>query len=333
MPEHVQPDPAPFFCSPILMPKVWGGRRLARWGKTLPEGVQVGESWEVADLTSTSPTGGGGQGVHSTIGSGPLHGATLHDAVAVWGARLLGTTPPGPGGAFPLLVKYLDAREHLSVQVHPSPEYARAHPEAHLKTETWYVLDAEEIDGTSPVIFKGLLPGVGEADLRRHIEQGTVPQVLRAVPAVPGSCHTLPSGTIHALGAGVLVAEVQTPSDTTFRVYDWAREYGRTGRSLHIEESLACICYDQPPEATVCPPGGASCRLAETPYFAIDERIGAASLSGGRDAAAVLMVIDGHGALAGNPSMALKRGDTVIVPAACGCAWQGDVRVLVVRVG
>ena len=141
-----------------------------------------------------------------------------------------------PAGGFPLLVKYLDAREHLSVQVHPSPDYAKSHEGAHLKTESWLILDADE----GAMLYKGLKPGTSGADLQRAIESGTVPDLLIAEPAVVGQCHTLPSGTVHALGAGVLVAEVQTPSDTTFRVYDWAKEYGRDGRELHIDQALEC---------------------------------------------------------------------------------------------
>ncbi len=199
---------------PILKEKVWGGRRLGGLGKALPAGAMVGESWEVADLASTSEGGGGGGAARSVIREGALAGRTLHDAMRLWSPWLMAD------GGFPLLVKFLDAREHLSVQVHPSPEYARAHPDAHLKTECWYVMEA--VPGS--VIYKGVKPGVTrerfEAALRAGRGEGVV-ELLDAVPAIVGECHNLPSGTVHALGAGVLVAEVQTPSDTTFRVYYW----------------------------------------------------------------------------------------------------------------
>jgi hypothetical protein len=127
---------------PILLEKVWGGRRLERYGKKLPPGKLIGESWEVADLPATSESGAGGGPARSVIANGALAGRTLHDALELWGEGLLGPKPPWPGGAYPLLVKFLDARENLSVQVHPSPAYAAAHPGAHLKTECWYVLQA-----------------------------------------------------------------------------------------------------------------------------------------------------------------------------------------------
>ena len=145
------------------------------------------------------------------------------------------------GGDFPLLVKFLDARANLSVQVHPSAAYAQAHPDAHLKSEAWYVIDAD----ADAAIYKGVKPGVTRDQLRDAIASGGVEDLLIRVPVKAGDCHYLPSGTCHALGGGILVAEVQTPSDTTFRVYDW----GRPDRQLHVEQALACIQLG-PPEVT-----------------------------------------------------------------------------------
>lgn len=224
--------PYPLRCTPILLSKVWGGDRLARFGKACTPGATIGESWEVADLAETSASGAGGGAQQSIIQNGPLAGRTLRDALDAWGADLLGRVPRDARGGFPLLVKFLDAKENLSVQVHPSPAYAATHPGAHLKTECWYILDA----APGSVIYAGLRPGETRDTLATRVRAGTVVEALEAVPAVAGEVHTLPSGTVHALGAGVLVAEVQTPSDTTFRLYDW----GRSGRALHIDESLAC---------------------------------------------------------------------------------------------
>src|SRR5437762_3181589 len=122
------------------MEKVWGGRRLEAFGKRLPAGKKIGESWELADLASTSPSGGGGAPARSVIGGGSLAGKTLADAMAMWGRDLMGDARRAPSGGFPLLVKFLDASENLSVQVHPSPAYAAAHRDAHLKTECWYII-------------------------------------------------------------------------------------------------------------------------------------------------------------------------------------------------
>lgn len=231
--------PYPLTFEPALFPKVWGGDRLARFGKRIAPGQAIGESWEIADLAATSASGAGGGAVRSVIGAGALKGRTLHDAVELWGADLLGNAPLTDDGHFPLLVKFLDARENLSVQVHPSPAYAAAHPGCHLKTECWYIMDAEP----GAQIYKGVQDGVTREVFERATRDGRVMDVMASFPAVAGDCHNLPSGTVHALGAGVLVAEVQTPSDTTFRVYDW----GRTGRELHLAQALECIEFGGAP--------------------------------------------------------------------------------------
>jgi mannose-6-phosphate isomerase len=238
----------PFLLEPIYKEKVWGGRALERLGRTLPGGpdTRIGESWELADLDATSPSGGGGGGAHSRIRNGPLQERFLRDAVRDFGGKVTGTLRLTPTWGFPLLLKYLDARENLSVQVHPSPAYAARHPEAHLKSEAWYIVDAEP----DAVLYKGVREGTSREAFARAIQEGTVEELMIAVPARPGDCHYLPSGTCHALGGGILVAEVQTPSDTTFRVFDW----GRTDRELHVEQALECIDFG-PVDASAYEPG------------------------------------------------------------------------------
>ncbi|MFG0285694.1 MAG: type I phosphomannose isomerase catalytic subunit [Phycisphaerales bacterium JB039] len=312
--------PHPLRFEPILLEKVWGGRRLERWGKILPPHVLVGESWEIADLASTDASGAGGGERRSVVAAGPLTGRTLGEVVGLWGPVLLGRDR-ARAGAFPLLVKLLDAREHLSVQVHPSPEYAAANPGAHLKTEAWYVLEAEP----GAVIYKGLREGVTPDELRRRIEAGTLVDALVAVDAIPGELHNLPSGTLHALGAGVLVAEVQTPSDTTFRLYDWSAEYGRTGRSLHLEQALACIDFGPAPGAVRLAEGEQTGRLLATEYFTIDEaRLppGEELIVGEDDRPSILICIAGAGvvasALLAFEDVSIRRGETLLLPAALG---------------
>jgi mannose-6-phosphate isomerase len=232
----------PIRFEPIYLEKVWGGRTLEHLGRRLPTATEgrtppaIGEAWEIADLGSTSDSGAGGEAVRSRAAEGPFAGRTLHDLIDEFGELLVGTTPLTETGDFPLLIKYLDARENLSVQVHPSPRYARAHPQAHLKSEAWYVARADP----GAVIYKGVHDGVTPEQFRAAIDDGSVEQLMIRIPVKPGDCHYLPSGTCHALGAGILVAEVQTPSDTTFRVYDWGRP---RPRKLHIEEALQCIHF------------------------------------------------------------------------------------------
>jgi mannose-6-phosphate isomerase len=310
--------PYPLLFEPMLYAKVWGGDALARVGKGVKAGEKIGESWEIADLAATSASGAGGGAARSVIRNGGLAGKTLHQAIGAWGPGLMGDVVPTASGGFPLLIKFLDARENLSVQVHPSPAYCRMYPHAHLKTECWYILSAEK----GAKIYKGVKPGVTKiefADAMSENNGAGVVDLLEAVDAVPGECHNLPSGTVHALGAGVLVAEVQTPSDTTFRVYDW----GRTGRELHLEQSLMCIQWDQARDATKFKAGSAHTRLVTTGYFDLDEMRPASGqaatlqLEPPAKRPLVLMLVCGSGELRGEnfDPVAIKTGDTVLLPA------------------
>ena len=237
-------DPYPLTFRPVLLAKTWGGHRLTRFGKELPGGERLGESWELTDLDASSSDGAGGGAVRSEIVNGPLAGRTLRDAIEALGPGLLGTLRPTAAGAFPLLVKFLDADQELSVQVHPTPEYASAHPGAALKSETWYVIDA----APGAVLYKGLRDDATLERFAAEVRAGRVVDCLVAEPARAGDCHHLPSGTVHALGAGIAVVEVQTPSDTTFRLWDWPSRYSRPGRRLHVDRALrSCLAGSAPP--------------------------------------------------------------------------------------
>lgn len=331
----------PLVFEPILKEKVWGGRRLAALGKMLPDGAKVGESWEVADLGATSIEGGGGDAEHSRIVNGSMRGMTLDEAIRAMGPNLMGLARLSGDGGFPLLVKYLDARENLSVQVHPSPAYAAAHPGAHLKTESWYVVAAEPVQGKPPMIYKGVKRGVTREAFAAHIADNTVVDDLIAVPAVPGDFHHLPSGTCHALGAGVLVAEVQTPSDTTFRVYDW----GRTNRKLHIEQALECIDFSGATLPVSRSDGKERTVLARNEFYGVDEiraARGRAVTIEMTDAPVVWMCLRGSGRIESGigafmPSR-FGAGTTMLIPAACRHAMPRAVfdeegAALEVRVG
>jgi mannose-6-phosphate isomerase len=323
--------PYPLVFEPILKEKVWGGSRLSRFGKQV-ENKMIGESWELADLAATSASGGGGGEARSTITSGLMKGKTLHDAVNEWARDLMGGIGLSASGGFPLLVKFLDAAENLSVQVHPSPAYAAAHEGAHLKTECWYILDA----APGSVIYKGIRPGVTKASFAAHIKDGSVVNDLVAIPAVVGECHNLPSGTCHALGAGVLVAEVQTPSDTTFRVFDW----GRRGRELHIEQALECIDFGPAPAATKLAKGKFSGQLVGTEFFRVYESFlpagGVVPLGESADGPRVMMVLSGSLSIrAGREEpVPVSAGSTALIPASLvaqsSALAKAGTRVLVV---
>ncbi len=325
----------------MLLQKPWGGARLRDFGKHVKPGTNVGESWELADLTATSASGAGGAAACSKIANGALAGRTVRDASKQWGTQLMGDVSSTSDGGFPLLIKFLDARENLSVQVHPSPAYARVHAGSHLKTECWYIMSAEP----GAKIYKGVKPGVTREAFAKALTQGdgaSCVDMLESVPAVVGECHNLPSGTVHALGAGVLVAEVQTPSDTTFRVYDWGRIENGKPRQLHIEQSLECIQWEQARDATKIPNGQRRATLVSTGYFDVEAVRGPALTAetgasykdrmlrpgattafplrnnpAGKERPIVIMMLGGQGTLAthaGAP-MSIASGQTVLVPA------------------
>ncbi|MDG2095184.1 MAG: class I mannose-6-phosphate isomerase [Phycisphaerales bacterium] len=301
----------PLRFNPIMKSKVWGGRKLEHFGKQLPQNESIGESWELSDLPDSIPDG------RSSILGGPFDGNTLQDVIEHDAAALLGRVPLSPEGGFPLLLKYLDANDNLSVQVHPDAAYVQKHPEAHLKSEAWHILDAEP----GSVIYAGLQPGVDRISFAKSIADGTVVEKLVAIPAVPGECHYLPSGTCHALGAGVLVAEVQTPSDTTFRVWDW----GRTSRELHVEQALQCIDFSgrsvcKPRPAAVDSNGLISTCLVDVEHFRIEHiriKPGSSLEFEDSNAPVAFMILNGEAQLEhGDDTTMLNRGQTILLPAA-----------------
>lgn len=293
----------PLKFDPIYKEKIWGGRSLETlFGRALPAGVKIGESWELADLA---------EGV-SCVADGPLAGMSLTQLTADYGADLLGRAKPADDGRFPLLLKLLDANDMLSMQVHPDAvAVAAIGPEAALKTECWYTLDSR--DG---FIYKGVKPGVTAEQFRSGIEAGSVADLVRRIDVSPGDFHFLPAGTVHALGAGVLVAEVQTPSDTTYRVSDWGR-----GREIHIERSIQCIHYEV---ASDEPPGKSGDTLLVTEFFTVEKLSGAGDnlpVLASDSRCTALMFVSGSGPIDigyGRSSVGVRPGDTVLLPAALG---------------
>lgn len=286
---------------PIYKEKIWGGRSLERlFGRNLPQETLIGESWELADLSEGT----------SILANGPEAGKSLTELTAQLGEKLLGKAKPMPDGRFPLLLKLLDANDILSLQVHPdAAAVARIGGDAALKTECWYIVDSR--DG---MIYKGVLPGVSPDKFRSAIETDAAEKVVRRVNVATGDFHYLPAGTVHALGAGVVVAEVQTPSNTTYRVTDWGR-----GREIHVEKSMQCIHFARASDES---PGASGETLLVTEFFTVAERSTRSGenipLPTGRCVA--LMMLGGSGAVHHDgpvePAVDVKAGDTVLIPAA-----------------
>lgn len=220
----------PFLFEPIFKERVWGGRNLERlYKKSLPPGKVIGESWEITDRP---------EGI-SVIANGPLAGKDLRWLMQQHARDLIGNSRE-PEERFPLLIKILDAQETLSVQVHP-PAKVAAELGGEPKTEMWYIVDATP----TAELFVGLKAGVTKDGFEKSIAQGSVADCLQRVPVKAGDAMFLPSGRIHAIGAGNVIFEIQQNSDTTYRVFDWNR-VGLDGRprELHVEQSLASIAFD-----------------------------------------------------------------------------------------
>jgi len=238
MSEHA---PHAFRVEPATVTKVWGGRTIVeQFGRDAPADEPVGESWEVADL----PEG------ESRVATGPLRGRPLSDLVERWGRDLVGDRDPSEG--FPLLVKIIDAAEDLSVQVHPSQrDVEERFPEADSKDESWLILRTDP--GGS--ILHGVREGVTAETFRRAVDEGRAAELLRRVEVEPGDVVRVAPGTIHAICAGVTLLEIQQPSDTTYRLYDYDRP-GLDGqpRELHLDRGMQVANFgDQPPTRI---PGG-----------------------------------------------------------------------------
>src|SRR2546427_2716808 len=225
----------PLTFHPLLKERVWGGRKLAEiYHKPLPPGVPIGESWEISDRP----------GDVSIIANGPLAGKDLHWLVENHATELLGAAQTQQG-RFPLLIKILDAEEKLSLQVHPPPAKA-AELGGEPKTEMWYIADA----APGAELYVGLRRGMTRAEFERKIQAGTVAECFHRIPVKAGDVMFLPSGRVHAIGAGLVIFEIQQNSDTTYRVFDWNRRgVDRKPRQLHIPESLASINFQdfEPP--------------------------------------------------------------------------------------
>ncbi|GAB4452210.1 MAG: mannose-6-phosphate isomerase, class I [Anaerolineae bacterium] len=225
----------PLTFTPVFRNYLWGGRNLeTKLGRALPPGI-VAESWEISGHPS-SPT---------TVENGPLAGQTLPQALAVLGLDLVGSRSQAMlnRGKFPLLVKLLDATQPLSVQVHPNDDYANRHENGELgKTEMWYILHAEP----DSYLIYGLKRGVTPAAFRQALEAGNLETCLHQLPVKAGDAVFIPAGSIHAIMDGIILAEIQQNSDTTYRVYDWNR-LGPDGqpRPLHIDKAIEVINFAQ----------------------------------------------------------------------------------------
>ena len=232
----------PLQFEPIYQYRLWGGRRLADLlTAPLPGDGPIGEAWILSDRDDHP----------SRVANGPLKGQTIGQLLEQFPEQMMGKLAQR-FRRFPLLLKFLDAREMLSVQVHPSDAHTDLLPAGETgKTEAWVVLEA----GTESRIYAGLKPGTTADDLRRALTNGTVAEHLACFTPKPGDGVFLPAGTVHALGGDIVVFEVQQNSDVTFRLYDWDHVDAKTGRprALQVDQALACIDFAEGAVGPVAP--------------------------------------------------------------------------------
>jgi len=299
----------PLKFKPIFKQRIWGGQKLREFfGKDIPPSEKIGESWELADLPNDK----------SVIANGELAGQTLNLAISKYPKEIAGDE--SFAGPFPLLIKLLDAQDILSVQVHPDEQTCRQMGTGQPKTECWYIISAAE----GAFIYKGLKEGVTKNQFAEAITKGSVAELLKKVLVKQGECHLLPAGTAHSIGAGLLIAEIQTPSDTTYRVFDWNRvdDTGKP-RQLHIEQALESIHFDSSGDNLSVTTTG---RLVDCEYFKIDKEHQSESCEGllSPGEMKILIILAGSGTVLGEGGTAVEfnAGDTLLVPA----VYEGAMR-------
>lgn len=285
----------------IYQERVWGGRTLAvSFGRTLPPGRRVGESWEIVDRPDAQ----------SCVRGGPWEGRSLRALLAAQSREIMGPQWPA-ARPFPVLVKWLDCQERLSLQVHPPKDLAAALG-GEPKTENWFIA------GTEPAaaLIVGLRPGVTREQFERALAAGTLEACVHRFPVVAGDSILVRSGTVHAIDGGNLILEIQQNSDTTYRVYDWGR-IGLDGRprQLHLREALASILWNQP-EPQPVRAGTAPAVLADCAEFRI-RRLplsrGAGVVFAAGEQPRLLHVVQGRLQEAATAA-ALAGGDNVLLP-------------------
>ncbi len=302
----------PIEFNPVLKRIRWGGRRLETvLGKQLGPQNDYAESWEICDHGDDQ----------SIISSGPYTGWKLSQLVQQCSLEVFGEQ--NTKSQFPLLIKYLDCNDRLSVQVHPNDLQAvKYNPDENGKTEAWVVISAEP----GSFIYAGLKSEVTPDILKASLKNGTVEDCLHRISPVPGECYYIPAGTVHALGEGVLIAEVQQTSDMTFRLFDWNRTDAQGNhRPVHIEQALECIDFQRGPIQSVEPnvihnnENAELNQLIDSPFFRIDKLlVRNRHLLPCNSKCKIVMSLSGKGNFkTRQTSHSLSAGKTFLIPATC----------------
>jgi mannose-6-phosphate isomerase len=314
----------PLRFGPIYQYRPWGGRRLAGLlTAPLPGDGPIGEAWVLSDREDHP----------SRVANGPLKGRTIGQLMGDFPEQLMGELVHR-FRRFPLLLKFLDVHEMLSVQVHPSDERTDLLPQGETgKTEAWVVLEA----GPASRIYAGLKPGTTASNLRHSLSNGTLPDHLAGIIPQTGDAVFIPAGTVHSLGGDVMVFEIQENSDVTFRLYDWGHVDPKTGkfRPLQVEQAMASVCFGTCAAGLVSPVVQATTpvereQLFDNEHFRLWRLRGQSSFSlGSAGTPAVLVCVEGAGHLEHDGiAYEVGRGEVWLLPAALGiCKFRPTARV------
>ncbi len=301
----------PFKFKPIAKETVWGGNKLQRlWNKPFPEDKKIGESWELSAVQRNV----------SAVSNGFLKGNSLEELIEIYLGELVGEKVYEQFGVeFPLLIKLIDASETLSVQVHPDDATALERHDAYGKTEMWYVLDAAPGAG----LYVGFNRNLSAQELYERTQNGSLQEVLHFEKVSPGDVFFIPAGRIHAIGKGVVLAEIQQTSDITYRVYDWGRENNpATAREMHLDLAIDVLDYryHEDCKTPYKPEKGKAVNLATCPYFTTNlltiENSCERDFSE-KDTFVVYMCLHGDVTVKyAQGSEKISKGETILIPAA-----------------
>lgn len=312
----------PFLLSYVTKAPIWGGTRLLgdAWGKHA-DTPTVGESWELTVRAKEM----------SRIVNGPLAGKSLGDHIAENGNAVIGAGYTDK--VFPLLIKLIDATDKLSVQVHPDDDYAARVENDRGKTEMWYIVEA---DPDAEIVY-GLCDGVSAADFAAAVKAGKIGNVLKHQPVKAGEVYFIPSRLVHAIGKGILIAEIQQNCDLTYRIYDYDRR-GADGklRELHVDKALDVVRPFTEEEIDAIRFEGGKAEnsdvLAHCRYFktTLSQGNAARTFTVGQESFLYMLCLDGEGTLTGgNMNCPIKKGDSYFIPAGTGeCILTGNAKVI-----
>jgi mannose-6-phosphate isomerase len=299
----------PLIFEPILKDRIWGGTKLKTYlGKGSLPTETTGESWELSAV----------EGDVSIIKEGAYKGKLLTDILQDYPAELLGTKVHSQfGEQFPLLFKFLDAKSDLSIQVHPNDELAKKRHNSFGKTEMWYVMQADEGAG----LIVGFKEKSGPEKYLEHLNNKTLIDILNEVKPKVGDVYYLETGTVHAIRAGIVVAEIQQTSDITYRIYDWDRvDANGQSRELHVEQALEAMNYDvTDTKRSYSKEDNKSNLVVRCPYFATNflPLDGKVTMQKNGKSFTVYICTDGeYTVTAGEIKYDFKKGDTILIPGA-----------------